>query len=87
MHAADWVALHGKMPRLYVPAEFAVGATITLPDGPARHVTRVLRLGESAPLMLFDGNGQEAGVRLADVGRKQTTVIIEAVWRVVANRR
>ncbi|MGO3770646.1 MAG: 16S rRNA (uracil(1498)-N(3))-methyltransferase [Vreelandella alkaliphila] len=80
MHAADWVALHGKMPRLYVPAEFAVGATITLPDGPARHVTRVLRLGESAALMLFDGNGQEAGVRLADVGRKQTTVIIEAVW-------
>ncbi|WP_301585449.1 16S rRNA (uracil(1498)-N(3))-methyltransferase [Halomonas alkaliantarctica] len=80
MHDADWVALHGKMPRLYVPAEFAVGTTITLPDGPARHVTRVLRLGESAPLMLFDGNGQEAGVRLADVGRKQTTVTIEAVW-------
>ncbi len=37
-------------------------------------------MGVGAPLVLFDGNGQEAGVRLADVGRKQTTVTIEAVW-------
>lgn len=79
--AADWVALHGKMPRLYVPAEFAVGATLTLPEGPARHVTRVLRMGEGAPLMLFDGQGREAGVRLADVSRKHTTVRIEALWQ------
>lgn len=79
--AADWVALHGKMPRLYVPAEFVVGATLTLPEGPARHVTRVLRMGEGAPLMLFDGQGREAGVRLADVSRKHTTVRIEALWQ------
>ncbi|UXZ53869.1 16S rRNA (uracil(1498)-N(3))-methyltransferase [Halomonas sp. 7T] len=79
--AADWVALHGKMPRLYVPSELAVGATLTLPEGPARHVTRVLRMGEGAPLMLFDGQGREAGVRLADVSRKHTTVRIEALWQ------
>lgn len=79
--AADWVALHGKMPRLYVPAELSVGETLTLPEGPARHVTRVLRMVEGAPLMLFDGQGREAGVRLADVSRKHTAVRIEALWQ------
>lgn len=80
LRAADWIALHGKMPRLYVPAEFSVGATLPLPEGPARHVTRVLRMGEGTPLMLFDGQGREAGVRLAEVSRKQTTATVEAVW-------
>ncbi len=79
-NAADWVARHGKMPRLYVPAEFSAGTTVTLPEGPAKHVTRVLRMGEGAPLILFDGAGQEAGVQLAEVGRKHTTVTVEAVW-------
>ncbi|WP_344703741.1 16S rRNA (uracil(1498)-N(3))-methyltransferase [Halomonas cibimaris] len=68
------------MPRLYVPATFEPGGNVTLPDGPARHLTRVLRLGPGAPLVVFDGNGREAGVRLADVTRKQATVVVEAVW-------
>lgn len=78
--AAHWLATHGKMPRLHVPTELRVGATVTLPEGPARHVTRVLRMGEGAALILFDGAGQEAGVRLAEVGRKQTTATVESVW-------
>ena len=77
--AADWYAQHGKMPRLYVPAAFEAGHEVVLPEGPARHVTRVLRLGEGATLVLFDGHGQEAGVRLTDTSRKQTSARIEAV--------
>ena len=80
MHASDWYAQHGKMPRLYVPAAFVVGSDVALPEGPARHVTRVLRMAEGAPLVLFDGHGQEAGVRLAAVSRKQTLAHVEAVW-------
>jgi 16S rRNA (uracil1498-N3)-methyltransferase len=53
---------------------------VTLPEGVARHVTRVLRLGAGAPLVVFDGHGSEAGVRLAEVSRKQATVSVEAVW-------
>ena len=37
-------------------------------------------MGEGAPLVLFDGQGLEAGVRLADVSRKQTLARVEAVW-------
>lgn len=80
MLAADWYARHGKMPRLYVPGVFRPGEEVVLPESPARHVTRVLRMAKGSPLVLFDGNGHEAGVCLVDVSRKQTTVSIEAVW-------
>ncbi|MBZ5487382.1 16S rRNA (uracil(1498)-N(3))-methyltransferase [Halomonas aquamarina] len=80
MQASNWYAQHGKMPRLYVPVPFTVGKALELPEGPARHVTRVLRMGEGAPLVLFDGQGREAGVRLTEVSRKHTTVTVDAVW-------
>lgn len=80
MSAADWYAQHGKMPRFYVPTAFAVGSDVVLPEGPARHITRVLRMGEGTPLVLFDGQGYEAGVRLVEVGRKQTVALVEAIW-------
>lgn len=80
MQSADWYAQHGKMPRLYVPATFVAGSEVALPEGPSRHVTRVLRMSEGAPLVLFDGQGWEAGVRLAGVSRKQALARVEAVW-------
>lgn len=80
MSAADWYAQHGKMPRFYVPAVFTAGHDVVLPEGPARHITRVLRMSEGAPLVLFDGQGQEAGVRLVEITRKQTQVRVDAVW-------
>lgn len=80
MQAEDWYAANGKMPRFHVSAVLHEGHCVTLPDGVARHVTRVLRLGAGAPLVVFDGQGSEAGVRLAEVSRKQATVSVEAVW-------
>ncbi|MGP9765107.1 16S rRNA (uracil(1498)-N(3))-methyltransferase [Halomonas sp. AOP13-D3-9] len=80
LQAAEWYAQHGKMPRVYVPAAFVAGSDVVLPEGPARHLTRVLRMSEGAPLVLFDGDGLEAGVRLAEVSRKQTLARVEAVW-------
>lgn len=80
MQVADWYAVHGKMPRVHVSATFEQGATLTLPEGAARHVSRVLRMGEGAPLVLFDGNGGEAGARIREVSRKRITVTLEALW-------
>ncbi|MGE6607919.1 16S rRNA (uracil(1498)-N(3))-methyltransferase [Halomonas sp. NPDC076908] len=80
LQAADWYAQHGKMPRVYVPAAFVAGDVLALPEGPARHITRVLRMGEGSPLVLFDGEGLEAGVCLAEVNRKQALARVEAVW-------
>lgn len=80
MQPADWLAQQGRVARFYVPTTLTLGERVTLPEAPAHHVTRVLRLGQGAPLVLFDGQGVEAGVRLEEVGRKATTAIVEAVW-------
>lgn len=68
-----------KAPRIHVAADFIVGGDVVLPEGPARHVARVLRLGEGAPLRLFDGAGREAEAVLVEAGRKRVVARIEAV--------
>ncbi|NOG32727.1 16S rRNA (uracil(1498)-N(3))-methyltransferase [Halomonas sp. TBZ9] len=80
MNSVEWSAEYARVPRIHVPTPLVEGATLTLPEGPARHLTRVLRMLPGAPLVIFDGNGQEAGVRLAEVTRKQVTVSVEALW-------
>jgi 16S rRNA (uracil1498-N3)-methyltransferase len=45
-------------PRFYVSAPLALGA-VELPERVAHHATRVLRLRDGAPLVLFDGRGGE----------------------------
>ncbi|MGR4066242.1 16S rRNA (uracil(1498)-N(3))-methyltransferase [Billgrantia sp. C5P2] len=66
-------------PRIHVAADFAVGGDVVLPEGPARHVARVLRLGEGAPLRLFDGAGHEARALLVEASRKRVVARIEAI--------
>lgn len=66
-------------PRIHVAADFTVGGDIVLPEGPAHHVTRVLRLGIGAPLRLFDGRGHEACAVLVEVQRKRVVARIEAL--------
>ncbi|GAB2788119.1 16S rRNA (uracil(1498)-N(3))-methyltransferase [Halomonas shantousis] len=66
-------------PRIHVPTTLVPGATLTLPEGPARHVATVLRLREGATLTLFDGRGHEATAALVEITRKRVAVRIEAV--------
>ncbi|MBE0487719.1 MAG: 16S rRNA (uracil(1498)-N(3))-methyltransferase [Halomonas sp.] len=68
-----------KAPRIHVAADFIVGGDVVLPEGPARHVARVLRLGEGAALCLFDGAGQEACAVLVEASRKRVLARIESV--------
>ncbi|TFH87600.1 16S rRNA (uracil(1498)-N(3))-methyltransferase [Billgrantia azerbaijanica] len=68
-----------RAPRIHVAADFRVGGDVVLPEGAARHVARVLRLGPGAPLTLFDGAGREARAVLVEAGRKQVVARIEAV--------
>ncbi|PSJ22637.1 16S rRNA (uracil(1498)-N(3))-methyltransferase [Halomonas sp. ND22Bw] len=68
-----------KAPRIHVDAALTAGADVVLPEGPARHVARVLRLGEGAPLRLFDGHGIEAEAVLVEAGRKRVVARVEAL--------
>ncbi len=68
-----------KAPRLHVAADFTVGGDVVLPEGPARHVARVLRLSPGAPLVLFDGHGRVAWARLVEADRKRVVARVETI--------
>ncbi|MDZ7853903.1 MAG: 16S rRNA (uracil(1498)-N(3))-methyltransferase [Halomonas sp.] len=68
-----------KAPRILVAADFTVGGDVVLPEGPARHVARVLRLAEGAPLRLFDGAGLEARAVIVEASRKRVVARVEAL--------
>lgn len=72
-----------KAPRIHVATELATGDDIVLPEGAARHVARVLRLGPGASVTVFDGRGNEAEAVLSETGRKR---VVARVERVVAGR-
>lgn len=65
------------VPRIYHPEPLSPGATIDLGAEAARHVARVLRLGASMPLIVFDGRGGEYDAVIASVGRTRVSVTLE----------
>lgn len=68
-----------KAPRVHVAADFPVGGDVVVPEGPAGHLVRVLRLVKGDPVRLFDGQGREALAVLVDASRKRVVARIEAV--------
>ena len=50
--------------RFYVPVSYPIGKTIALPEKTAHHASRVLRMREGDSAVLFDGQGNEAQVKL-----------------------
>lgn len=70
----------GRVPRLFAGVELRPGMMMTLPEGPAHHATRVLRLAAGDPLTLFNGRGGEYEARIASVARGRLAVEVIA-WR------
>ena len=67
-----------RVTRVYVDAALAPGATLALPEGPARHVARVLRLAAGDGLRLFNGRGGEHEATIDSVRRDAVSVRIGA---------
>lgn len=59
-----------RIPRIHYPGTLEPGLCVTLPEGAANHVARVLRLPPGAPLTLFNGNGGEYQATLATVAKR-----------------
>jgi 16S rRNA (uracil1498-N3)-methyltransferase len=70
------------MIRCFVPTVSA--DRVLLPPDEAHHVTRVLRLGVGAAVVVFDGRGHEWDARIAAVDRHDVTIEIVATKTPVA---
>jgi len=68
-----------RIPRIYAEIDLHLGATPTLPVGPSRHLTQVLRLGQDDPLVLFNGDGFDYSARILSTHKDGTRVSVEAV--------
>ena len=70
-----------SLPRLFVRQVLGEGALIAL-DGPqANYLGNVLRMGEGAELLLFNGVSGEWLARVAEAGRKRMTLAVEQQTR------
>lgn len=67
-----------RVTRVYVDAPLGSGAQLALPEGAARHVARVLRLGVGDALRLFNGRGGEYDATIDAVRRDEVTARIGA---------
>jgi 16S rRNA (uracil1498-N3)-methyltransferase len=66
-----------SLPRLFVRQPLGEGARVELDAGQVNYLGNVLRLGEGAELLLFDGETGEWLARIADTGKKRMTLAVE----------
>ena len=67
-----------RIPRIYTgPGTLSPGAEFALPDNAFRHTVQVLRLRPGAPLVLFNGDGNDYPATLTSVERRRAGVRIE----------
>jgi 16S rRNA (uracil1498-N3)-methyltransferase len=70
-----------SLPRLFVRAQLGEGAQIELDPGQANYLGNVMRLGEGAELLTFDGQSGEWLARITQAGKKRVTLAVERLTR------
>ena len=70
-----------SLPRLYVRHVLSEGAVVELDSSQANYLCNVLRLGAGAELLTFDGESGEWLARIGQVGKKQSTLLVERKTR------
>ena len=66
-----------SLPRLFVRSALAEDARVDLDAGQANYLGNVMRLGEGAELLVFDGSSGEWLARIAEAGKKRMTLAVE----------
>ena len=66
-----------SLPRLFVRTPLSEGVRVELDPGQANYLGNVMRLGEGAELLTFDGESGEWLARIAEAGKKRMTLVIE----------
>ena len=65
-----------SLPRLFVRSPLAEGARIDLDAGQANYLGNVMRLGEGAELLAFDGSSGEWIARIAEAGKMRMALAV-----------
>ncbi|HEX4891905.1 MAG TPA: 16S rRNA (uracil(1498)-N(3))-methyltransferase [Hyphomicrobiaceae bacterium] len=66
-----------SLPRLFVRAQLAQHSRVDLDASQANYLGNVMRLGEGAELLLFDGTSGEWLARIAEAGKKRMALAVE----------
>jgi 16S rRNA (uracil1498-N3)-methyltransferase len=64
--------------RLYVDQPLGAGQAVALSQDQAHYLTGVMRLGEGAPILLFNGRDGEWRATLAQAGKRNAIAVCEA---------
>ncbi|MBB5874879.1 16S rRNA (uracil(1498)-N(3))-methyltransferase [Xanthomonas sp. 3498] len=67
-----------RLTRCHVDLPLHAGAELSLPEGVANHLLRVLRLREGDPCVLFNGDGCDYDAELLQAGKRNASVRIRA---------
>jgi 16S rRNA (uracil1498-N3)-methyltransferase len=70
-----------SLPRLFVREPLFEGARVELDAGQANYLGNVMRLGEGAELLVFDGSTGEWLARIAEAGKKRMALTVETRTR------
>ena len=70
-----------SLPRLFVRTPLSDRACIELGAGQANYLGKVMRMGEDAELLVFDGRSGEWLARIAEAGKKRMTLSVERQTR------
>ena len=70
-----------SLPRLFVRGALAEGASVALDQSQGNYLGNVMRLGEGAELLVFDGQSGEWLARIAEAGKKRMTLSVERQTR------
>ncbi|MCH8616280.1 16S rRNA (uracil(1498)-N(3))-methyltransferase [Sphingomonas sp. SM33] len=65
-----------SLPRLFVRGELSEGGRLELDPGQANYLGNVMRLGEGAQLLVFDGSSGEWLATVAEAGKKRMTLTV-----------
>lgn len=67
--------------RLFVRAQLGEGARVDLDASQANYLGNVMRLGEGAELLVFDGSSGEWLARISEAGKKRMVLTVERFTR------
>jgi 16S rRNA (uracil1498-N3)-methyltransferase len=66
-----------SLPRLFVRSSLGEGSRVELDGGQANYLGNVMRLGQGAELLVFDGESGEWLARIAETGKKRMALTVE----------